>query len=116
MLVCLVEIRLHLYNTHSLKEKRSIIKRVAERVKKKFNASVAETGEQDLWQTALLGVALVGNSKGLLEREMEKILHLIEEDGELEIVAVKHELWSFGGKGFDGFSFKVDNLLDKEGR
>lgn len=97
MLVCIAEIRLHVYNAHSLKEKRSIIKRAIERVKNKFNASTAETGDHDIWQSAILGVAIAGNSKGLLERELEKILDLIESSGELEIVAVDHEIWGFRG-------------------
>lgn len=99
MLVCIIEIKLHLYNSHSLKEKRSIIKKATERVKNKFNASIAETGDHDFWQSALLGAAIVGNSKGLLERELEKILDIIEQGGELEIVAVNHEIWGFNGQG-----------------
>lgn len=95
----MAEIRLHLYAAHSLKEKRSIIKRVIERVKNKFNVSIAETGDQDLWQSALIGAAITGNNKGLLERELEKILNLIESSGELEIISVVHEIWGFRSHG-----------------
>lgn len=95
MLVCVIRVELYLPGIHSLKEKRRVIKSLIERIKKKFNAAIAEVGQQDIWQTCHLGIALVGNRKGLLEREMEKILNLIEVGGEAEITYVNHETWGY---------------------
>ena len=95
MLVCLIRIKLHLFNVHSLKEKRSVLKSAIEKTRHKFKLSIAEVGEQDVWQSSALGIALVGNDKGLLEREMEKVLHFLENNAELEIVSVNHEIWGY---------------------
>ena len=95
MLVCVVKIDLRLFAVNSLKGKRSIIKSLIEKTKHKFTVSIAEVGEQDMWQSAQLGLALVGNSKSLLEREMSKILAFLEAGGEVEIVSVNHEIWGY---------------------
>ncbi len=95
MLVYVIKIDLRLFAVGSLKEKRSIIKSLIEKTKHKFTVSIAEVGEHDAWQFAQLGLALVGNSKSLLEREMSKILNFLEAGGEIEILSVTHEIWSY---------------------
>lgn len=95
MFVCVVGVRLYLGGAHSLKEKRSVVKSLLEKTRHKFALSMAEVGDHDLWQSSRIGFALVGNDKGFLEREMEKILDFLEQGGEAEIAAVKHEIWSF---------------------
>lgn len=95
MLVCVVAIKLHIFSVHSLKEKRSIIKSLKEKIKHKFNISVGEVGDHELWQSCELGMAIVGNNKGLLERVMEKMISFIEENGEVEIISLSHEVWSY---------------------
>ena len=97
MIVCLINIRLHLFSVHSLKEKRGIIKSLMDKTRHKFHLSVAEVGDHDIWQSSQVGIALVGNSKVLLEREMTKILDFIEESAQAEIVAVAHEFWAYSG-------------------
>ncbi|QNB47615.1 DUF503 family protein [Thermanaerosceptrum fracticalcis] len=95
MLVCVIKIDLRLFAVSSLKEKRSIVKSLIEKTKHKFTVSIAEIGEHDVWQAAQLGLALVGNSRSLLEREMNKILDFLEAGGEVEIVSVVHEIWGY---------------------
>lgn len=95
MLVCVIRIKIHLYSPQSLKDKRSIIKSLIARVRHKYSLAIAETADQDLWQSSELGIALVGNQKSLLEREMEQILNFLEQSAELEIVSVNHEIWSY---------------------
>jgi uncharacterized protein YlxP (DUF503 family) len=47
---------LHLAGAHSLKEKRSVIKSLKDRLHNEFNVSVAETAHQDAWQSAEITV------------------------------------------------------------
>lgn len=95
MFVCLIRIQLHLYDVHSLKEKRSIVKSAIEKIRHKFKISIAEVGDQDIWQSSSIGLALVGNDKRLLEREKEKVLQFLEGNAELEIISVNHEIWGY---------------------
>lgn len=95
MMVCIVKVKLYLYSIHSLKEKRSIIKSIIEKTRHKYHVSVAEVGDQDIWQSSIIGISLVGNDKGKLEGIMMKILDFIENNCDAEITNVDHEIWSF---------------------
>ena len=59
--VCQIELRLP--ENHSLKGKRQVIKSIIARLQNKFNISVAEVDNQDLWQLSTLGVACVSNHR-----------------------------------------------------
>src|SRR3954454_4508899 len=61
-------IHLHLPDNGSLKGKRKELLSVRAALQRRFGASVAEVGEQDLWQRATLAAGLVGRSAGDLER------------------------------------------------
>lgn len=95
MLVCLIKIRLRIHAAQSLKEKRRVLKSVLEKTRHKFGLTIAEVGDNDLWQSSCIGAALVGNSRVLLEKEMEKVLAFIERDLGVEIIEVQHETWNF---------------------
>ena len=58
--VCLVEVRLHLNDSHSLKEKRKVVNSLKAHLRQRFGAAVAEVDGQDTWQRAALVCALVG--------------------------------------------------------
>ena len=67
MVIGLLRVRLHLPFTHSLKEKRSILKRLIHRVRTNYNCAVSETGFQDTWQTAELAFVTVYAAKPQVE-------------------------------------------------
>jgi uncharacterized protein YlxP (DUF503 family) len=74
--VCTVTLVLH--DSHSLKDKRQVLKSVIEKVRNRFNVSVAETGSNDLWQRAEIGIAAVGNDKAFVNSVLDKVLNFIE--------------------------------------
>lgn len=55
-----------------------MLKRVQARVAHQFNVSVAECGDQDLWQSALLGFAAVGSSRQIVEATLNKIVDFVD--------------------------------------
>jgi hypothetical protein len=75
-----------IYEANSLKEKRHVIKSVIERIKSRFNASVAEVGYNDLWNRTIIGIAVVSNKKSLCESIIYKIINFIDNDERLEII------------------------------
>lgn len=95
MFVYVIKIRLHIFIAQSLKDKRSVVKSLLRRTQQKFAVSVAEVGDNELWQSALMGITFTGNSQRLLEQQKEKILNFIEQDSECEIVEIQQECWSF---------------------
>lgn len=65
--------RLHLPQTHSLKEKRSILKRLIHRLRTQYNCAVGETEFQDVWQTAELAIVTVYAQKAQVESLLDKL-------------------------------------------
>lgn len=85
-------IKFRLYDCHSLKEKRSAVKSVVNRIQNHFNVSVAEVGANDIHQLAEIGFALVGNSSQLVNSKMDKILNLAYEHKAVEVINSEMEI------------------------
>ena len=66
MFVGIVRVRLHIHGARSLKEKRSVLRRIKDRARARHNVSAAEVDEQDQHQSATLGFAAVGLSRQTL--------------------------------------------------
>jgi len=77
MIVGLLTLDLHIPSAGSLKEKRLIIKSIIDRIKSKFNVSVAEVDANNLWQRSVIGIALVSNETVMINRVFEKIKNLV---------------------------------------
>ena len=73
MVIGVRSFELHLAGAHSLKDKRSVIKSVKDRLHNEFNVSVAETGRHDAWQTAELTVCLVATDRRHAESVLEAV-------------------------------------------
>jgi uncharacterized protein YlxP (DUF503 family) len=86
MFVGVVRADLFIPHSHSLKERRSVVTSLRERLKK-LNASVAEVGETELWQRATLGLAFVSDSADYLEGIVREARSLIESEYRAQIIA-----------------------------
>ena len=75
-----------------MKGKRRVVKSLMERVRHKFEAAVAEVGDNDLWQKAQIGVALVGNDSQLLNTRLQQIMAFMENQHLVEIIDSQVEL------------------------
>ena len=77
MIVGLIVWELHLASCQSLKDKRSVLKSLKDRLHQRFNVSVAETAHQDLWQRAELAASVVSTDRHHAEsvlREADKLV------------------------------------------
>ena len=70
-------IDLHLPTAASLKEKRSVVKSVLQRLRNEFNVSTAEVGNQDLWQSAQLGVACAASDARYARQQLDAVVEWI---------------------------------------
>jgi uncharacterized protein YlxP (DUF503 family) len=73
-------VTLHLASSHSLKDKRQVVRSLVERLRRQYNVAVAEVEEQDSWQTAVLGLTVVSNEAGHAARQLDRIVEAIERD------------------------------------
>jgi len=85
------KIRLHLPPTHSLKEKRSIVKSVISRLRGQYNVSIAEVDDHDLWRLATLGIACVSNHNQHVDETLSKVVDFIVQNYP-EVEIVDHEI------------------------
>ncbi len=79
MIVATCVVKLHLNGVYSLKEKRRIVKSLCVRLPQKFNLAAAEIEHQDVWQTAVIGLATIGTDSGYLHGLLEKAVAWIED-------------------------------------
>lgn len=73
----LLVIDCYIPQAQSLKQKRSVVKSLVDRLRARFNASVAETGYLNEWQRAVIAVSLVSNNKRYLQQQNELIQQLV---------------------------------------
>ncbi|HLG22141.1 MAG TPA: DUF503 domain-containing protein [Candidatus Manganitrophaceae bacterium] len=86
--ICVIE--LYIPGNGSLKGKRQILLSIKSKVKNRFNVAIAEVGEQDLWQKAILGVTTVANDKGFVNEVMDKVVGFISSYPEVQVT--RHQL------------------------
>ena len=91
MNILILEVTLRASWVHSLKEKRMIVKSIIQKLKNKFNISVAEIESQDIHNTIIIGIAGICANSAQLDSTMEHIIAFIECNTEAEIIDIQRE-------------------------
>jgi len=82
--VCTIEI--HVPESGSLKTKRHSVRSLKDRIRNKFNVSVAEVEDLDLWQKASLAVAAVSNDKAHLNKTLDHVVNMVRGVPEISLL------------------------------
>lgn len=85
-------ITFRLHDCRSLKGKRKVVKSIITQLRNNFNVSVAEVGSNDVYQRAVIGFALVGNNRMVINAKIDKIFNLADELGLAEMIASEMEI------------------------
>ena len=95
MVIGLCQLELLLDGNFSLKGKRQVVKSLVTRARQRFNISIAEVEDQDLWQKAVLGICTVSNDRQRVNSILDQVLDFIENanlakvtDSQIEIINV----------------------------
>ena len=91
MNILIMEVTLRASWIHSLKEKRMIVKSIIQKLKNKFNISVAEIENQDIHNTIVIGIAGICANSAQLDSTMEHITTFIEYNTDAEIIDIQKE-------------------------
>ena len=91
-IVGLCTVELFIADSQSLKDKRQVLLSLKERLRKKFNLSVAEIEAQDLWQKAVLAMACVANDGRYVNQILDQALNLVSSHPLIEIVQSRIEV------------------------
>jgi uncharacterized protein YlxP (DUF503 family) len=80
------QIEIYIYDSNCLKDKRRILKSIIDKLKSRYNISIAETDYNDKWNRSIITFAAVSNSSHHLEIIVSKVLNSIENDSRIEIL------------------------------
>ena len=96
MVVGVARLEIFLPENHSLKEKRQAMKRIVERTKGKFNISIMETDQTNLWQKATVSFAVIGVKQDHVSTTIESVSRYIESMYIGKVVGSKTEIMVIG--------------------
>lgn len=85
MVVGVLKLKLMIPENHSLKGKRGVLKSIQTRVANQFNVAVTECGDQELWQSAVLGFVAAGTSQPVVEKTLNSVADFVESLGLAEL-------------------------------
>ncbi|GAE91574.1 YlxP-like protein [Gracilibacillus boraciitolerans JCM 21714] len=91
-MVTYAEVEIFLYECHSLKDKRSILKRIKNRLQKDLNIALSELDFQDLWQRTKFGIVTVSESAEIGDQIIQQALELIDFFTEVERTVTNVEI------------------------
>lgn len=86
MVIGICKINLYFSNSHSLKDKRNVLKSIKTRIRNHYNVSVAEIDNHNLWKNAILGIVCVGNDKRYLNKILNEIILFLEKQNESQLI------------------------------
>ena len=92
MLVALERFDLRVPDSHSLKQKRHVVKSLTSALRSKFNVTVAEVDHHDLWQRTAIAVAAVGSQEYHLRKVMHEVERFVERWAEVELIDARLSL------------------------
>ena len=92
MVVGIIELEIRIPHNRSLKGKRSVVRKVIERTRSRFNVTMAEVGKQDIYTRSVIGCAMVGSDQRYVNGAIDKLLDFIEGLPVAEIVSENVEI------------------------
>jgi uncharacterized protein len=92
MFAALVTVELHVPASTSLKQKRGVIKALSARLRQELNCSVAEVGYQDLWQRAVLGIAIAAGSEVGARKVAQQVEKVVYRERRVEVLSVSVDI------------------------
>jgi len=95
MVLGIAELELRIPGNASLKGKRSVVNKILERARSRFNVTVAEVDKQDIPSRAVLGFVIAGSDHRYVNGAMDKLLDFIAGLAVAEILSEKIEIMHF---------------------
>jgi uncharacterized protein YlxP (DUF503 family) len=83
-------------DSHSLKDKRAIVRRIKDRVHQKFSIAIAEVGSLDSWQRGELGVAIAGSERDHVAKGLADIVGFVRNLGAAQVLEDRRDVFVYG--------------------
>ena len=92
MVVGVLRLSVYIPENHSLKGKRGVLRKLKAQVSNRFNVSISECEDQDLWQKAVLGISQVGTDEAHVDGSLRAVVRFIDS---LALVEIGEEALEF---------------------
>jgi hypothetical protein len=92
MIVGTLVVELYIREATTLKDKRRVLKSIIDRIKNKFNVSIAEVDRQGSWQRATLGIACISNETNHVQSTLSNVAKFISSLGTAEVLSIETEI------------------------
>jgi len=92
MIIGACSLKLNIFESDSLKDKRHIIKSIIGKLQSRFNISIAEVDLNDSWQSSIIGFACVTNDSQHANQIISNVMKFIDGDSRVEIVDYNIEI------------------------
>jgi hypothetical protein len=67
-------LEIHIPDSHSLKDKRQVLRSLKDRLRNRFNVAVAELDHQDTWQDSVVGIVTLSGNTAHVEKSLREVL------------------------------------------
>ena len=85
-------VELFIFESRTLKDKRRILKSILDKVRSRFNVSIAEVDSHDMWQRSVLGIACVSNQVAHVQSVLSSVEKFISHQRDAEIISLHTEI------------------------
>lgn len=92
MVIGVLTVELGIDGTHSLKDKRQVLKSTLAHLRRTFNISASEVDNHDIWRSAIIGIAIVATDGAYANSVLDKVVDHIESDPRLDLRCAEIEL------------------------
>ncbi|MDD4362721.1 MAG: DUF503 domain-containing protein [Atribacterota bacterium] len=86
MIIGICELNIYLPDCHSLKDKRSILKKTINVLRKKYNISISEIGNKNSWKKCILAISIVSDNNRQIDKILQNIIKGIELINNIELI------------------------------
>lgn len=95
MYVGMAQLTVAIEHSHSLKEKRMVIRRIKDRVRERVGVAISEVGELDRWQRAELGCAVASGERHQALELLDEVIRVATSAADGQVIAVAKDVWTF---------------------
>ena len=92
MIIGVLEVELAIFDAQTLKDKRRVIQGLKQRLRDRFNVSVAEIAYGDAPKRCRLGVAIISQESRLIHSQLDKVVELVRRTAGLSLLDYRREL------------------------
>jgi len=92
MIVGVLSVEVSLFEARTLKEKRRTIKSLKDRIRNRFNVSIAEVAFNDQPKRARIGITIVANESRYVHEVLDKIIDVFQRTAQLSLIDYEREL------------------------